>query len=357
MSQISYCNEEVFLRDARILAVDDDETNLCFLKAVLPSAGYRHFRYTTDPQQVLPLYEEFQPNLILLDLLMPELDGFRVMEQLSPRIPEGTYLPIVVLTSDSTLETKQRALRMGAKDFLTKPLDPTELLLRIRNLLEAQFLHFRLESQNQLLAGEVRERTRELDAAREAMLRMEIEQKRFCREVLRCVTEDKLHLVDPADLPAEGRPVLELSLTEPQAYPMLRKELREIAESAGFHQESIDDLILAAGEAVTNAIKHAVRGHFTAYLTSDRLIMRVTDQGDGIRSVHLPASLLLRGFSTQVSLGFGFSLMLGLTDRLWVATGPGGTTVQLEKRVCSKEDPDAALDSLLKRFDLAESPV
>jgi putative two-component system response regulator len=154
------------LKGARILIVDDDRCNVELLESLLALSGYRHCTSTTEPRQVLPLFTELQPDLILLDLMMPHLDGFAVMRQLGPRIPEDAYLPILVLTADATPEATRRALAAGAKDFLIKPFDRTEVLLRIRNLLETRWLHLELRSQNRLLADRVKERTRELEAER-----------------------------------------------------------------------------------------------------------------------------------------------------------------------------------------------
>ena len=158
--------QEAMFRDARVLIVDDQEANVSLLERLLKQVGYTNLRGITDSHQVLPLCAEFGPDLILLDLSMPYLDGFAVMEQLSHLIPEGTYLPILVLTADITPESKQRALSMGAKDFLTKPLDFTEVLLRINNLLETRFLHLQLQNQNHILEERVRERTSDLEEAR-----------------------------------------------------------------------------------------------------------------------------------------------------------------------------------------------
>jgi putative two-component system response regulator len=150
---------------ARILIVDDEQANVGVLSQILSRVGYTNLQTTTDPRLVLRLYQEFQPDLILLDLHMPDLDGFAVLEQLTPLIPQGTYLPVLTLTGDARPETRQRALAMGAKDFLTKPFDLTEVLLRIRNLLETRFLHLELQDQNQLLEGKVAERTDDLEMA------------------------------------------------------------------------------------------------------------------------------------------------------------------------------------------------
>lgn len=155
---------EVF-KKAKIIIVDDQESNIRTLERLLQRAGYLNVRSITDPTQVFALYEEFQPDLILLDLFMPELDGVEVMQELASRGAQSTYLPILVLTADMSVEAKQRALSSGARDFLTKPFDPVEVLLRISNLLEARFLHNSLKQHNDLLEERVEERTTELREA------------------------------------------------------------------------------------------------------------------------------------------------------------------------------------------------
>ena len=154
------------LKQSRILIIDDQEANVRVLEGFLKRAGYVTVRGTTDSRRALPLFADFGPDLILLDLHMPHLDGFEVMDRLGPLISKGAYLPILVLTADITQEAKQKALGMGAKDFLTKPFDATEALLRIRNLLETRFLHLQLQDHNLLLEQKVRERTQELEEAR-----------------------------------------------------------------------------------------------------------------------------------------------------------------------------------------------
>ncbi len=150
------------LSTARILIVDDEPTNVLLLERILGRAGYSQVVTTTDPRKALSLFDEREPDLVLLDLMMPELDGFGVMQELSRRIPEGALLPVLVLTADATREARERALSMGARDFLTKPFDHTEVLLRIRNLLEARLIYLRLQRQNEWLEAKVREQTAEL---------------------------------------------------------------------------------------------------------------------------------------------------------------------------------------------------
>lgn len=156
---------------AKFLIVDDEWANVRVLEQMLEEYQWGQVTSTTNPEEVLPLYTLHQPDIILLDLMMPGLDGFGVMEQLKTVIPATTYLPILVLTADITPEAKRQALTAGAKDFLTKPFDATELLLRIWNLLEARFLHLELKNQNLTLEEKVHERTVELEIANSNILK------------------------------------------------------------------------------------------------------------------------------------------------------------------------------------------
>jgi putative two-component system response regulator len=149
----------------RILIVDDQELNIQVLQRILRDAGYSHIRSTTDPCAAVAIFVEYQPDLVLLDLQMPVLDGFCVLEGMAQLIPADGYLPILMLTADDRVESKQRALSSGAMDFLTKPFAPVEVLLRVRNLLQTRRLHLMLVTQNEQLDGKVRERTRELEEA------------------------------------------------------------------------------------------------------------------------------------------------------------------------------------------------
>jgi putative two-component system response regulator len=156
--------------EARILIVDDEPANVLLLDHLLDQAGYRNRTATTDPRQVLALHARFGPDLVLLDLAMPHLDGLAVMAQLRQVLPAGTYLPILVLTADMSTEARERALAGGASDFLLKPFDATEVLLRIGNLLQTRRLHLELRRHNQLLERRVGDRTAQLEQARNEIL-------------------------------------------------------------------------------------------------------------------------------------------------------------------------------------------
>ncbi len=152
-----------FLSKAKILIVDDEPANVRLLERILSLSGCNQLRSTNDSRQALPLFFEFEPDVVLLDLNMPHVNGFVVLEQLKAATSAGEYLPVLVLTADITIETKRRALASGAKDFLTKPLDHSEVVLRINNLIENRFLRMELQQHNFDLEQQVRERTAQLE--------------------------------------------------------------------------------------------------------------------------------------------------------------------------------------------------
>lgn len=158
------------LERARILVVDDQEENVTLLSFMLASAGFGDVVGLTDPAELLARFHQLDPDLILLDLHMPRLDGVEVMRRLACEVPDGVYLPVLMLTGDTTSEAKHRVLAAGAKDFVAKPFDETEVLQRIRNLLETRFLHRRLAAHNAALEERVRERTQELEQAEAEIL-------------------------------------------------------------------------------------------------------------------------------------------------------------------------------------------
>jgi putative two-component system response regulator len=148
----------------RILIVDDEPANVALLEDMLSDQSYVQVKSTTDSREVVELCSEFDPDLILLDLFMPHMDGFSVLEALSGNRTE-VFLPIIVLTADVNEETKLRALNLGATDFLNKPLDHIEVLLRIRNMLETRRIHQLLDNRRAALENVIAARAPELRAA------------------------------------------------------------------------------------------------------------------------------------------------------------------------------------------------
>jgi len=145
--------------NASILIVDDQESNVMLLEQLLRDAGYVHVASTMNPREVFALHRKNRYDLILLDLQMPDMDGFQVMEGLKTNEADG-YLPVLVITAQPG--HKLRALQAGAKDFISKPFDLVEARTRIHNMLEVRLLYKKLDHYNQELEQTVKERTAEL---------------------------------------------------------------------------------------------------------------------------------------------------------------------------------------------------
>jgi len=159
------------IREGRILLIDDEEDNLRVLDQLLRAASFQAVVSTQDPREALDIFLTLEPDLVVLDLRMPRMDGFEVMAQLTSHITDTTYLPFLIITGDEDPDTRKRALQMGAKDFLIKPFEAGEVLLRIKNLLETRFLHRELRRHNETLEEKVRDRTQELAEAQVEILR------------------------------------------------------------------------------------------------------------------------------------------------------------------------------------------
>lgn len=153
------------LNRERILIVDDEPANLKLLDKMLRGDGYQGLTLVDDPREVLAQYRATRPDLILLDINMPHLDGYQVMEQLNA-LEDPLLPPIVILTAQSGKGFLLRALALGARDYLTKPFDRNELLMRVRNLLDAQLAHRMMHDQAKVLAQLVQEQTEELHHTR-----------------------------------------------------------------------------------------------------------------------------------------------------------------------------------------------
>lgn len=182
------------------------------------------------------------------------------------------------------------------------------------------------------------------------LVEAEKDKREFCAQVVLAVTEGALHLVEPDQIPELPNVGLDLGLEVADNYRLVREHLRELGPLTEFTEEETEDLVLAAGEAITNAIKHAQLGRCMVGANGSEIIVRVSDRGEGIHPDALPETLFQTGFSTKVSLGLGYTLLLQLVDEMWLATGPEGTTLQLVKRKPNPAGDEAALLAMLERF-------
>jgi DNA-binding response OmpR family regulator len=129
---------------ARIMVVDDQEMHTRLLRTILQMEGFTNVLTINDPREAIGAFQRYSPDIVLLDLMMFPIDGFAVMRQIHELVGQDDEVPVVFLTADVNPEHRHRALAQGAKDFLSKPFDHEEVVLRIRNLLETRFLYLRL---------------------------------------------------------------------------------------------------------------------------------------------------------------------------------------------------------------------
>lgn len=218
------------LKDARILIVDDTLANIEVLENLLLMKGYTNVQSISDSTQAIAMINDFKPALVLLDLMMPHVSGFDIMEELKKESSLYTLMRILVLTADITPESKKKALSGGASDFLTKPFDLTEVDLRIRNLLYTVYLMSQLTNQNTILEEKVKERTLELQ---KNIAAIELQNK-----ALREISWIQSHVV-----------------RAPLARMMGAISLLEIKDEAGVTQEEIMEIVVTSANEIDKTVR------------------------------------------------------------------------------------------------------
>jgi signal transduction histidine kinase len=170
------------LKQARILALDDDVATLCLLRGVLQRFGFTRIETVENPRRFAATFDRMQPDLVITDLVMPQLTGFEIIDYVRSVLPASAWLPVLVCTANDTAQSRRKALAAGATDIIVKPFDPSELLMRIRNVLRARFLHLSLAAHNEALERIVAKRTSDLEKALtelRASQRNIVQQERF----------------------------------------------------------------------------------------------------------------------------------------------------------------------------------
>lgn len=148
---------------AKILIVDDQNDNIQLLTHILEQQGYSQIMGLYQSTQTVRLVRDWNPDIVLLDLMMPVMDGYDVLAQLQGQLPADAFLPVLILTADHSPSAREKALTLGAHDFVSRPFEVFDITLRVRNLLHARFLHLELQSRNDNLESLVRERTKKLE--------------------------------------------------------------------------------------------------------------------------------------------------------------------------------------------------
>ncbi len=191
--------QQNLLHQARILVVDDEPSNVLLLRRVLRNAGYQAIESASNGVEAVEMCKAQVPDLILLDLMMPQRDGYGVLEDLRG-LREHQHLPVLVLTADINPETTRRVLGAGATDFLTKPFDHAEVILRVKNLLETRFLTLQLQDQNAHLETRVALRTKELSDSYDNLIAVNAQLQQSKREVEASQFEVLQRLAQAAEL-------------------------------------------------------------------------------------------------------------------------------------------------------------
>lgn len=153
-----------------VMAVDDEPANLELLARILTDHDRLRVHPVNDPRHALDTFRRVEPDVVLLDFNMPYLNGFEVMSQVQAAIPEGGFVPLLIMTANVDPGIRRQALAMGAHDFVTKPFDTTEVRLRVQNFLRTRRLHVQLERQKQTLEDRVDQRTRDLQRANQRLV-------------------------------------------------------------------------------------------------------------------------------------------------------------------------------------------
>ena len=218
------------LKDSRILIIDDTLANIEVLENLLMMKGYTNVSSISDSTMAMDMIKSFRPELILLDLMMPEISGFDIMEQLQKEPDAFKLMRVLVLTADITPESKKKALSGGASDFLTKPFDLTEVDLRIKNLLYTVYLLSQLTNQNAVLEERVAERTAELE---KNLAAIELQNK-----ALREISWIQSHVV-----------------RAPLARMMGAIALLDIKDDAGVTQEEIMEIVVSSANEIDKTVR------------------------------------------------------------------------------------------------------
>lgn len=160
------------IKDLNILIVDDNVDNLVFLEQLFRRKGYRNITTIVDSRNVLPYMKNSEPDIVLLDIMMPYMDGYEILRRIRADTESTVFLPVVVLTAVTDRQARQQTLKDGATDFLTKPLDAIEVTQRVSNLLQTRYMYKQHLEYSNLLEAAVLHRTRELAANNQALMKV-----------------------------------------------------------------------------------------------------------------------------------------------------------------------------------------
>jgi two-component system, sensor histidine kinase and response regulator len=378
------------LTDCVLLLVDDEEANLDLLESFLEPDGYTTLLRACDGAEAIALFEECRPDIVLLDLHMPRRSGFDVLRDLQQRREPGDFVPVLVLTADSSTEARTRALSEGAHDYLTKPLDRLEVRLRVKNLLRTRLLHL-----EQRLATYAREQVLSVVAHD---LRNPLSSIMIDAEMLRHVFEDgdggmplqsvlriertvaRMHrliedLLEVTRLHHGTFAVHARSIAPAAVFTEAESMLRPLAEhrdvtlsfggAAALDPIRVDPerIVQALSNLVGNSLKFTPAGGSVSVSWTRReaeLLVTVADTGEGIADEELPHVFSpfwqAGGRKRRGGLGLGLVIARAIIaahgGRIWIESAPGaGTRVYFT--IPFAEDDGAAAERLSPSVELS----
>ncbi len=308
----------------RVLVVEDSEPDARLVIRELRNSGFDPvYERVETPEAMRSALDSREWDIIIADFSLPHFSGPDALKLL---LDSGKDIPFILVSGTIPRETAIEMMRSGAQDFVLKH-DLSRLGPAVAR---------------ELRASEIRERRRRAEES----LREEQEHRfEFYRRLILAATNGKLSIADVDEIARIAGPAVaswEIRNTDDMA--RVRQDVRELAVGEGMDENRAGRFVLSIGEAVTNAIKHAGGGRASLHRLKDGIMFVITDKGPGIAALSLPDVALRRGYSTAGTLGMGYKVMIRLCDRVYLATGPDGTTVGLEMRFLPSQEVSLAPD-------------
>jgi len=313
----------------KILIVDDDRRKVALFENYLQSENYVILKAFSG-KEAISLARLESPDLILTDINLSDINGIELCRKIK-NSDDLKLIPVIILSSIRDLREKRSCYDAGADDFIAKPFEPWELQARVKSFLKMK-----------KLSEDARAYEKEIEIQK--MRRHEERRIRDAyREAIKAVTSGKLELMEPEELEKyreEGIFICSMDIENPEDVGKSRLMVDELARSLGMEEEAIHSLTLCISEAITNTLKHAGTGKLWICRVNDKIRAWVEDKGPGIDFANITKSTLMKGYSTKPSLGYGFTIILELMDRIFLSTNPGGTTVVMEMNIKKKPFKD-----------------
>ncbi len=314
-------------RCIRVLIVDDSQDDATLIADELAGNGYDCDCVRVETQaQMRDALDECSWDVVIADYTLPNFSGPEALQLLKET---GHDIPLILVSGTAPDQTGIDMMRAGAKDFVLK-----HNLSRLAAAVEREIK----EAEGRL------QRRQAEQALREA----ELHKLEFYRRTILAATDGKLMICEKEEIEnIAGVALTSWVITDKESLSAMRDDVRRIATSHGMDEDRIPYLLSCVVEASANSVKHAGSGHASLHIVEGGLLFMVSDNGPGIVALALPDVALTKGYSTSGTLGMGYKMMLDAAERVYLATGPNGTTVAAEVAI-ENSKPESA--TLLQKF-------